>query len=122
MDQASYSTNRKQGQFAINILTGGDAKWDIDFTLSKYDPKSKSNYYGVNDPELTKLVEAQRAEVDPAKRREIVRQAGRLIAERAYGTALYHLVTYYFWQPYVKNYQPNWNKDGFPLTNVWLEK
>jgi len=74
IDPAAYSTLRKEGRFTINVMSGADARWDADFPMTKFHPKAKSNYYGVNDPELTRLVEAQRAEVDPTKRRELVRQ------------------------------------------------
>ncbi len=122
IDPAAYSTLRKEGRFTINVMSGADARWDADFPMTKFHPKAKSNYYGVNDPELTRLVEAQRAEVDPTKRRELVRQAGRLIADRAYGSAWYALVEYHFWHPHLKNFAPNWNRSGDYFTESWLER
>ncbi len=122
IDPQAYISNRREGNFAINVLSGADAKWDIDFPLTKFHAAAKSNYYGVKDPELTRLIEAQRAEVDAGKRRELVRQAGRMIVERAYGVGMYSPVGYYFWHPYLKNYAPNWNITTWPIVNSWLEK
>lgn len=122
IDAQAYSTNRKQGEFTINLLTGSDARWDVDGTLYKFHPESKSNYAGTVDPELKRLIEAQRAEVDPTKRKDLIRQAGRIIAEKAYGIVMYTPVSFEFWQPYVKNYTPNWNVEGWPLLDTWLDK
>lgn len=122
IDAAAYSTLRKQGQFTINVLSGADARWDADFPLTKFHANAKSNYYGVKDGELTRLVEAQRAEADPVKRREIIRQAGRHIAEQAYGVAWYSLAEYYFWHPALKNFAPNWNRGAENLADVWLAR
>lgn len=121
IDAAAYSNNRKKGDFTVNLLTGSEARWDIDSTLFKFHADSASNYAGTNDPALTRLIDAQRGEVDEAKRRDLIRQAGRIIAEQAYGIVMYTPVKYEFWHPRVRNYTPNWNVNGWPVLNTWLD-
>ena len=121
-DKEAYSDNKKKKNFTFTFSSGGSAKWDTDSALSDFHPNSKSNYMGVNDPKLTGLLEAQRREADPAKRRELVRQVGRHIVENAYSVGMYSEINYQIWHPYLKNYAPNWNISGWPLENSWLEK
>jgi len=77
---------------------------DVDSYLhATYYWMSGTNYQCLNDPKLDGMIEAQRREPDPAKRRELVRQASRYINENAIGLALYSPFTHQAWQPYVKN-------------------
>lgn len=122
VEAAQWSINLRAGNFWVIVPGGSDAKWDVSSTLYKYHPASATNYAGTNDPRLTSLIDAQMGETDETKRREIVRQAGRIIAEQAYGIVMYTPVRYEFWQPYVKNYAPNWNVFGWPLKDTWLDK
>ena len=87
-----------------------------------YHPKSPSNYGKVDDPQLTPLLEAQRREPDPAKRREIWRQAVRRVNDVPWATALNYGTTYDLWHPYLKNYAPNVAYVADCIWNSWLEK
>ncbi len=122
VDAQTYISNRREGNFHINLLSGGDAKYDVDFPLTKFHARARSNYYGVKDPELTALIERQRGEVDAAKRRDLIRQIGRTIVDKAYGVGMYSQVGYYFWHTHLKNYAPNWNISSWPITNSWLDR
>lgn len=122
VDAQTYISNRREGNFHINLLSGGDAKYDVDFPLTKFHARARSNYYGVKDADLTRLIERQRAEVDPGKRRELIRQIGRMIIDRSYGVGMYSQVNYYFWHPHLKDYAPNWNISSWPIINSWLDK
>ncbi len=122
IEPSTFSLNMKTASFMTMLLSGGDTRWDVNTALTKFLPDSKSNFIGANDPELTRLVIAQRSEVDPAKRRELVRQAAARIVEDAYGVGMFSVVNYEVWHPYVKGYVPNWNIYGWALENTWLEK
>lgn len=122
VDAQTYISNRREGNYHVNLLSGADAKYDVDFPLTKFHARARSNYYGVKDPELTALIERQRGEVDPEKRRELIRQIGRTIVEKAYGVGMYSQVNYYFWHSHLKNYAPNWNISSWPVVNSWLDK
>lgn len=98
---------------------------DVDSYLTEYHTDANGNPSSFNngkvyDPELTRLINAQRAEADPAKRKELVRQAIRLVADKAWGLAAYWGVNSFFWQPHIKNYAPH---EGVTiLTDVWVDK
>lgn len=78
----------------------------------------------VNDPQLTQLIEAQKREVDPTKRQDLIRQAIRRVNDVPWGLALYYGPGYQVAQPYVKGYNPNlanvWQ--DVHLTETWLDK
>ena len=84
-------------------------------------PNDPGNRGRVNDPELTPLLVAQRREVDPAKRKELIRQAIRRINEVPWSFALYYGTTYEAWWPYFKNYAPNTAIDH-RVNFSWLAK
>ena len=82
------------------------------------------NYAGYSDPEFDKLVNRQSMETDPVRRKEIVWQAERKLAE-----AMFRPVTFYpagagCWQPWVKGYTMMTNSiyNGWRMEDVWLDK
>lgn len=36
--------------------------------------------------------------------------------------AMYYSIEFHAWQPWLKNYAPNWSYIGWPLENAWLDK
>jgi len=124
VDPTEFSANRKIGNFQIN-LTASDCGDPQDFDshiFACYHSTSKNNYAGFKDEEIDKLLEAQRAEVNPEKRREILRTAVRLINERTWGVDLFYYPKWEATQPYVKNFAPNVNRNRYMFENTWLEK
>ena len=123
MDKETHSSNRKAGDYYLNI-TGVPLEGDIDSNLFQwFHSSSKGNYSGMKDPKLNTLIEAQRKEADPGKRNEIVREAVRYINTEVYdNVALYYPVEGHAWQPWLKNYGPNWGYIGWPLEQAWLDK
>jgi peptide/nickel transport system substrate-binding protein len=121
-EYADLSNRRRRGDFFMNH-TAKAIEADVDSYLFTYHPSNRSNYAGSDDPKLNPLLEAQRREPDPAKRREIVRQAVRYINEEmVYGLTLYAPVDYEFVQPYVKGFAPNFLNPGWNFTNTWVDK
>jgi peptide/nickel transport system substrate-binding protein len=133
----------KQGGINTTIATLDGATWvqrlhksDFDLSMNPFavvgdvDSKlygnfastSPGNYIGVKDPAYDKLAEAQRDEVDPAKRRDAIRAAARYVEEHALSTTLYLEVGTTFWQPALKNYADHWEQFDWRAPLVWLQK
>lgn len=120
-DHVQYVALTRGDSFDITFR-GKNVKGDIDsYVYGTFHPSDPNNYGGVNDPKLTSMLEAQRREPDPAKRREIIREAVRHIADQAWGLAVFFDKDSNFWQPYVKNYTPNWGVLTWPVVETWLE-
>ncbi|HTE85619.1 MAG TPA: hypothetical protein VK821_12890, partial [Dehalococcoidia bacterium] len=89
---------------------------------ANFHSKSDKNYGRTNDPELDKLLVAQRQELDAARRREIVRQAVRRIYDQVWAQSFFFATQYQFAQPYVKNYAPNSFARGLSVVDSWLDR
>jgi peptide/nickel transport system substrate-binding protein len=120
MDYATYSTLKKQHNFTITD-THKSLQGDIDSYLNNsFNPGSTEDYTEVNDPDLTKLLLAQRQEADAAKRRDICRQAvKRINVDQVWALGLFEGLVWNLWQPRLQNYAPLF---GLTLTldNAWL--
>jgi peptide/nickel transport system substrate-binding protein len=82
------------------------------------------NYAGYSDPEFDKLVDRQSMEADPAKRKEVVWQAERKLAEAMFRPVLVYPAGAGCWQPWVKGYTQMTNSiyNGWRMEDVWLDK
>jgi ABC-type transport system substrate-binding protein len=100
---------RRSGDFQFNITPRGQGiSADIDsYVYGMFHPKSADNYGRINDPQLNPLLEAQRRELDPNKRRDLVRQAARRINEVPWALTLFYGPGYVLTQQRLKNYAPN---------------
>ena len=101
----------------------GGASDDIDAALyANFYSKSDKNYGKTNDPELDKLLIAQRQELDATKRREIVRQAVGRIYDQVWSLSWFFATQYQFAQPSVRNYAPNSFVRGLSVQESWLNR
>jgi peptide/nickel transport system substrate-binding protein len=103
-------------------LRGGSPIPDI-MLYNGHVPGEALNSSGVDDPKLTDMIRLQRRTLDAAKRREIVFDIQRYLAEQVY----YHydpsVLTVAAWEPYVKNFAPNLGHDyGGRLMAAWLDR
>ena len=122
LDNATEGNRKHSLNFQLDYSTI-DIQVDIDdYLYGLFHPKSGHNYSKVNDPELTPILEAQRQESDPAKRKQLWRQAIQRINDQAWAVAFLFTQRTNLWWPYLKNYAPNWGWTNEPLTNSWLEK
>lgn len=125
LDKATESRDRQSGKFGINIGAAGSSgsiRLDPEAGISRFHRTSSQNYSGIDDPDLSRLIEAQRREGDTAKRRELIRQAGRMMADKAYSHGFYSRVEYSFWQPRVKNLYRNANAGRLEATDIWVDR
>jgi len=103
------AARRRSGDYQFNITPRGQGvPQDIDsYIYGMYYPKSADNYGHINDPQLNPLLEAQRRELDPQKRREILRQAATRINSVPWGLTLFYGPGYVLWQPRLHDFAPN---------------
>ena len=88
-----------------------------------YMPGQPLNVWKVNDPKLTDMIHLHRRTFDVAKRRQIVYEIQRYLAEQAYFGANGSVKVLSAWEPYIKNYMPNNGHDyGGRLMAAWIDK
>jgi peptide/nickel transport system substrate-binding protein len=122
LDPQTFSANLRPRNHTVSIQVGSSRRWDIDLSFTDWHSNSRVNYHGVNDPKLTATLDFQRAQGDPKKRLEAIRAAVSYIVEKQYGIGLFSQVRNIVWQPYLKNFGPNWNIVSAPVIDSWLEK
>src|SRR5437867_1317833 len=103
-------------------LRGGSPIADVTL-YGPHIPGELFNASGVDDPKLTEMIRLQRRTLDVAKRREIVYDIQRYLAEQvyyAYGPSVSAVAA---WDPRVNNFAPNIGHDcGGRLMAAWLSK
>jgi peptide/nickel transport system substrate-binding protein len=82
------------------------------------------NYTGFCNAEFDRLVNAQSAESDPQKRKEIVWQLERILADAAIRPVLFYPAGASCQQPYVKGLTIMVNSiyNGWRMEDVWLDR
>ena len=97
---------------------------DPDSYLYRYFiPGQPLNASGVNDPKLTEMIRLQRRTFNVAKRREIIYDIQRYVAQQVLGLYGPSVSAMAAWEPYVKNFGPNIGHDyGGRLMAAWLDR
>ena len=126
-------TKKEQGQ-AFDTLTQGDYDLSIQYwtndiidpdektTFSMYgDDTTKSFYTGYKNPEVTKLIDQSRVELDTAKRGEIYNKIQQIVRDDAQWVDLYYSPYRNATASYVKNFTQN-PLGGFTLEDTTIEK
>jgi peptide/nickel transport system substrate-binding protein len=94
-----------------------------DFLSGHYGPEQPGNRSSVADPELTRLLLAQRRELDPKKRKQVIDDIQLYLADKAYYVYLPSWPQYISHPPYVKGFK---HHDGYGLgmrlLHTWLDK
>jgi len=70
--------------------------------------KGSGNSFGINDPELDRLIEAQAAELDVKKRQQLFVSIQRLMLDKMYVIPTLSHVGFTLWQPYVHGWVDNY--------------
>lgn len=83
VDNASYFQALKDGDFDVAYDLNAPPSDDATDALQKYVGNSPSNYSGLDDAETSQLFEAQRREMDPDKRRDLVAQLQKRIMSQS---------------------------------------
>ena len=120
-DKSEFSNNKKIGKYVITLAPKDCRGRHRSYLFAVYS-KSKANYGGFNDPKLDDMLMAQRREADPAKRKDLIRQAVKYVNETAQGLAISYGMTYEFAQPWLKGYTPQFGMFAHPQPESWLDK
>ncbi len=122
-DKGDWNAKRRKGDYYLGLQQASSVEADMDSWLfgSMYS-KSRYNYNGINDPEMDRLVLAQRAEPDPEKRRALLRQIVTYMMNNVYSIPIGNIPESELWQPYVHNYAPFEFNKGTRVTDVWLQR
>ena len=85
---------------------------------------SENNYDGYCNPAIEKMIDAQSQESDQDKRKKMVWDIERRLAEDVARPVLYHNRSGTCWQDYVKGYTPMINSiyNGMRMEEVWLDR
>jgi peptide/nickel transport system substrate-binding protein len=115
-------TRREYTIGAVPIETGVDDPDQMYY--ENFYTGSARNYAGYSDPEFDKLVDRQSLEADPEKRKQIVWQLERKLAEAAIRPVLFYPVGASCRQPYVKGLTIMVNSiyNGWRMEDVWMDK
>lgn len=120
VDKTERSKRTNVNDFTATLLAEKDFA-DPDFWLYANNfSTGGSNRDGVNDPKMDQLILAQRRETDPTKRNEAVKAAARYIVDNAYYVAAYTGARWYFMQPWLQNYSPQWVGYDWNTRDAWL--
>jgi peptide/nickel transport system substrate-binding protein len=125
LDSTAWYPRVRRKDYAIGANLTGNGIDDPDQAFyENYACGSESNYDGYCNPEIDKLFDQQSMEADQDKRRKLVWDIERHLAEDVARPVLYHNRSGTCWQPYVKNYVPMINSiyNGLRMEDVWLDK
>ncbi len=128
VEPAAFNDIRMKGtyQMAAGGTIGVFA--DVDsYLFGAFHSSSANALMHANDPKMDQMIEAQRTEPDPAKRKQLIRDAVKYINDNVMGlVATHYFPAVHFAQPYVKDFYPNWGNPGTTYTpylvDLWLDK
>jgi peptide/nickel transport system substrate-binding protein len=111
--------------YAVGLNLTGSGVDDPDVNLFEgYACKSDRNYTKYCNPQVDKLLEAQSQEVDVSKRKEIVWQIEKVLAEDVARPIIMHNRAATCWHPHVKGHVLHENSiyNNWRFESVWLDK
>ena len=93
------------------------------FLFGQYYPEELKNQSHINDPVVADMLVRQRRTLDIAKRRELIFEIQRYLANKQYYIQMPSSVYVAVWEGAVKNYAPNMGYDyGGRLMAAWLDR
>lgn len=122
VDVANFNFRMRGGDYQLSWETEAVQGDPDKYIYLVFYSKALGNYGGINDPELDKLLVAQRQELDAGKRKETLRQAARRIIDQAWSVGFYYGQAYTFLQPYVRNLTESALFAFAPVYETWVEK
>src|SRR5437667_9088755 len=114
---------RKDFTIGLNLIT--NSVDEPDQTLYEfYTCNAEANYDGYCSAEFDKMVDRQSMEFDQQKRKQLVWEIEKKLADDVARPILYHSRSGTCWHPYVKGYTMMVNSiyNGVRLEDVWLDK
>jgi peptide/nickel transport system substrate-binding protein len=114
---------RKDYQVGMNLTGVGIDDPDVNF-YENYYSTSDRNYTGYKNPEIDKLIDQQSAEADVEKRKKIVWEIEKKLADDSARPIIGYNVANTCWTPQVKGVllQVNSIYNGWRFEDVWLDR
>jgi peptide/nickel transport system substrate-binding protein len=114
---------RKDYKIGLNLTGGGVDDPDQQF-YENYACGAPRNYTGYCNPELEKLFDRQSTEADEGKRKKLVWEIERKLAEDGARPIIFYNRFAYCWQPQVKGWTMMVNSiiNNWRMEDVWLDK
>jgi len=112
---------RKEFTVGLNLQTSGP---DPDPILDLfYGCGSSLNWDGYCNPQVDNLIEQQSMEADEARRKQLVWEIERMLAEDVARPIIFYERAATCWQPYVKGHTMMVNSvfNGWLMEDVWLD-
>jgi peptide/nickel transport system substrate-binding protein len=125
VDTAVWFPKLAKKDFTLGLNLIGNGVDDPDQTLyENYTCGAEGNYDGYCNPALDKMVDEQSMQFDQDKRKKLVWEIERKLAEDVARPIVYHSRSGTCWQPYVKGYTMMVNSiyNGQRMEDVWLDK
>ncbi len=125
-DYSAYISSTFLGKFEPGTMVWGletPFQEPHDYLFNMYHPKGVRNHGGVNDPQLTQMLDKQAATLDKAERKKQIFDLQRYLGEKQYyvmGVAGNATIAR---QPWVQNfnYQSDYGRGGEYIPKLWLD-
>ena len=123
-EYGAYIATTFVGKYEGMALGPISIAWEPDSVLyAMYVPDHPRNSGHVNDPKLLAMLQEQRRVPERDRRKKLIFDIQRYIAEQQYYVFTTSSINTGTWQPYVKNYAPNLSFDyGGRTAALWLDK
>ena len=125
IDTSVWFAKVARGEYSVGMNLTAAALDDPDVNFyENYACGSERNYTKYCNPEVEKLIDQQSRETDLGKRRQLVWEVERKLAEDVARPIMTQGVAGLCWQPYVKNFTLHHNSlyNNWRFDDVWLEK
>jgi peptide/nickel transport system substrate-binding protein len=125
IDTSVWFAKIARGEYTVGLNLTAAALDDPDVNFyENYACGSERNYTKYCNPEVEKLIDQQSRETDLARRRKLVWNVEKRLAEDVARPIIAQGVTGLCWQPYVKNFVLHHNSlyNNWRLDDVWLDK
>jgi peptide/nickel transport system substrate-binding protein len=125
LDTPQWYARLAKKDYTIGLNVTGISVDDPDGNIvENYSCKSERNYTQYCNAEVDRLLSAQSSELDKDKRRKIVWDIERILADDAARPIILFGIAGNCWQPYVRNFHPHDNSqyNNLRFEDVWLDK
>jgi peptide/nickel transport system substrate-binding protein len=114
---------RKDYQVGLNLTGSGVDDPDVNL-VENFTCKSERNYTEYCNADVDKAIFAQSSEIDPKKRKQLVFEIEKKLAEDVARPIIFHDIQATCWHPNVKGYisHDNSSYNNLRFENVWLDK
>ena len=125
VDTTNWYPKVMHKDYTVGLNLTGNALDDPDQNFyENYACGAEGNYNRYCNPEVDKLIDRQSAEADPEKRKQLVWEIERKLAEDGARPIIFYDRRDTCWQPYVKGLTITVNSvfNGARMEDVWLDK